>query len=239
MLKVLIADSSAVFAASLMDALRDKYEVQAAMTGETAVTMLPAFRPDVLILDLMMPDMDGTEIIRVAASYGIRPLILGLTQYSSNYLFGTAERCGITYLMLRPCAPVAVVEKLEDIIKYELGTPMQKSSLDECVALTLDMLGFSRTHMGYRQIIQAVSILCKDPALPVTKAVYPQIARSFCGTREQVERTIRSAIQASWEKRDDRIWRQYFLPDKDGNIPRPSNGEFLHMLVSTLCNWEE
>ena len=238
MLKVLVADNSAVFAASLVEILRKTYDVKAVMTGKAAAQILATFRPDVLILDLMLPDMDGTEIISVAASYGIRPLILGLTQYSSKYLFGAAERCGITYLMLRPCTPAAVAGKLEDILMYEYRAPMQKSSLDECVSLTLDMLGFSRSHTGYRQIIQAVSILCKDPTLPVTKAVYPQIARTFSGTREQVERTIRSAIQASWEKRDDRIWRQYFLPDKDGIISRPSNGEFLHMLVSALCNWE-
>lgn len=85
MAKVLIAEDEAFTAMALMDVLEDLgHTVKDAADGEAAIALMKDFRPDILVTDLMMPKVDGAELIRamhrlIAASIPVI-LITGVPQ---------------------------------------------------------------------------------------------------------------------------------------------------------------
>jgi len=62
--KVLIVDDDAMNIDILRDDLEEKYVVDSAESGETALEMIPVFLPDVILLDIMMTGIDGYEVCR-------------------------------------------------------------------------------------------------------------------------------------------------------------------------------
>ena len=76
--------------------------------------------------------------------------------------------------------------------------------------------------------------MAQHPDLAITKELYPIVA-SICDChKDHVERSIRTAISAAWNHRDDRIWQRYFPPGADGSIKRPTNGAFISRLADSL-----
>ncbi len=62
--KVLIVDDDAMNIDILRDDLEEKYLVASAESGEEALELIPDFKPDVLLLDIMMTGIDGYEVCR-------------------------------------------------------------------------------------------------------------------------------------------------------------------------------
>lgn len=62
--KVLIVDDTEENIDILIEALGNEYDITVAMDGETALESLKEEIPDVILLDIMMPDMDGYEVCR-------------------------------------------------------------------------------------------------------------------------------------------------------------------------------
>ena len=76
------------------------YEVEAAHDGRTGLEMALEWKPDLMILDLMLPELDGISLLHTAAAEGIVPHVLGLTRFASDYVMESAERLGVSYLMM-------------------------------------------------------------------------------------------------------------------------------------------
>lgn len=239
MLKILIADSSDDFVSSLARLMEGKYHVRTAADGLEAVKELRVFRPDVVVLDLMLGRIDGADLLKIGASYGLKPVTLALTRYQSDYLQGLAEQLHVDYVMMRPCSAPAVFRKLEDVLGFHSSTGVRTTTPEENLTMALDVLGLLETHEGYRHIIQSVLILEKDPTQSITKIVYPEVAAAFGGNGVQVERAIRLAIQHAWKRRDEQVWRCYFRADASGALPKPTNQTFILMLVRLLKYWRK
>jgi len=62
--KILIVDDNLTNRAVIEEALGDRYELKSAGSGEEALALLSEFRPDIVLLDIMMPGMDGYETCR-------------------------------------------------------------------------------------------------------------------------------------------------------------------------------
>lgn len=239
MLKVLIADSSDDFTSALTGLLMDHYLVKTAHDGATAVDILRTFRPDAVIIDLMLPEIDGADVLRIGASCDVHPIVLAMTRCRTDYLQGLAEELSIDYIMHHPCTAQAVHSRLQHILKYHSNRQVQMPTPEENLVMVLDVLGVNQAHDGYYHILKAVHLLAQDPLQSITKVIYPEVGSTFGGNGPQVERSIRSAIQYAWNNRDERIWACYFKPGKDGSIQKPTNQSFLLMLLRLLKIWRK
>ncbi len=88
---------------------------------------------------------------------------------------------------------------------------------------------------GYTQLQIGIPLFARDRAQKLGKELYPDIAK-LCGYGSSlaVERSIRGAIKAAWERRDDSLWRSYFHPDATNSIPCPSNKLFISTLAEII-----
>lgn len=234
-MKMLIADSSEEFGAGLADLVRGAYILRRCRDGRETLEVLTAFRPDILVLDLMLPGLDGISVLRQAAAAGLRPMVLATSRYVSDYVVDAAQQLGVGYLMVKPCDLRATVARLSDLtqrLKQPLFTQPDPRTAVSNLLLALSVPTKLR---GYAYLREAVLERMRDPAQSVTKELYPSVAALCAATAVQVERSIRSAIAAAWTRRDEQVWRLYFQPDPDGSLPRPTNTAFISRLADSVA----
>lgn len=240
--KLLIAEGSDELARALTEALAGEYHIRTCSDGETALDLLRSFAPDVMILDLMLPRLDGLTLLQMARDEGCMPTVLAISRLFSEYVSLALGRLGVDYAMPKPCALRALVARIRDMEKNAVsgrGTPSLPEAMtapDHGVTVTnlLLSMGFKSSHDGYQYLREAILIMSKNPDQPLTKELYPQVAELFQRGSGNVERSCRSAIEYALKHGDKQIWRMYFAPDAAGEISKPTNGAFITRMVEVL-----
>ena len=240
--KILIADSTDDFRDTLADTLHGAYHVRTAVDGLQAMQLLRSFLPDILVLDLMLPELDGITLLQKAAESGIRPVVLAATRYVSDYTLHAADRLGIAYLMIKPCDVAATAARIADI-SQRIKTPVfSHPEPRSTVSNTLLRLGIPTKLRGYSYLREAILIMAQSPGQSITKELYPAVAIACGATATQIERSIRSAVSTAWSQSDRQIWQLYFPPDNTGTIPKPTTASFISRLADDISKkqfWEQ
>lgn len=231
---LLIADGSEGFTARLVEGLQGSYHIRVCHDGMTALEQLREKKPDVMILDLLLPKLDGISLLHTAAAENLTPNVLGLTRFSSNYVLESAERLGVSYLMMKPCEPEAVLARLKDLSKQSRPDPVVQPDVRATVSNMLLALRIPTKLRGYVCARESILCLMRSPGMSITKELYPAVAAMCDGTPAQVERAIRGAIHAGWSQGAGEAWEQLFTRRADGTIHRPSNAEFLSRIADFL-----
>lgn len=234
MRKLLIADCNEDYRTALAAALSSQYHVLCCRSGTEAFALLHQERPDILVLDLMLPELDGLTLLERISANGICPMVLAATPIFSDYVFSCAQRLGIEYLVRKPCSIEAIASRVQDLSR-RLKSPEPKTDPVNYVSNLLLSLDISTKHNGFAYLREAILLMAKDPAQSVTKMLYPEVAH-ICGChKENVERSIRTALDRAWDKRDKLKWQKYF-PNAEN---RPSNAVFISRLAEALLLEEE
>ena len=98
-------------------------QVKAAKDPLEAVPLIESFRPDLLLLDLMLPKLDGfgvMEQIRATLPIEDRPLIVAMAAHSVSEMRRRALECGATEFLSRPCDPGEVLLRLRNLLCLRL-----------------------------------------------------------------------------------------------------------------------
>lgn len=234
MRKLLIADCNEDYRTALVAALTSQYQVLCCRSGTEALEILTQEHPDIFILDLMLPELDGLTLLERVSANGICPMVLAATPILSDYVLSCAQRLGIAYLVRKPCAIEAIVSRIRDL-SCRLKAPEPKTDPVSFVSSLLLSLDISTKHNGFGYLREAIFLMAKDPAQSVTKMLYPEVAH-ICGcNKENVERSIRTALDKAWEKRDPETWKRYF----PSACQRPSNAVFISRLAEALLLEQE
>ena len=111
-LRIVVAEDEAVIRLDLVEALREAgYDVLAAVgDGETALAKIDQLRPDVTVVDIAMPGMDGLEVTRRAAD---RTAIVVLTAFGQRDLIDRATQAGAMGYLVKPIGPENLVPAIE------------------------------------------------------------------------------------------------------------------------------
>lgn len=232
--KLLIADSSEEFCHALVKALQGAYHIRCAYEGSKAFELVCSFLPDVLVVDLMLPGLDGISLLEKAAQRNIRPMTLSTTRYTSDYVLEAAARLNVCYVMIKPCDIQATIKHITNISHFYKTPKPSSPDPRSMISNILLHLGISTKLRGYGYIRESVLLMAKDPNQSITKELYPAVAAICGGTAVQIERSIRSAIHAAWAHRGMHNWQIYFVPDETGTIPRPTNASFISHLADLL-----
>lgn len=233
-LKVLIADGSDEFRHALSEALRATYSVRSCWGGKEALTLLREYRPDVLVLDMMLPELDGISLLQSAAADNLTPMVLATTRYLSDYMLGSMDHLGVCYLMVKPCDVHATVARIEDMTRQLHQSAGSQNDPKAAVVAQLLALGVPAKLNGYDYLLEAIPYFARHPGISITKELYPAVAALCRSKASHVERSIRNAIQAAWQHRAEPGWQQYFPFSGEDPLPRPTNAEFISRLASFL-----
>ncbi len=166
-LRVLIADDDPIIRLDLKQILENlAYEVVAeAGDGQQALNLARELRPDVCILDVKMPVMDGIEAVTVITEEAIAPAIL-LTAYSDRELIDRAKNAGVFGYLVKPFKPTDLPPAIEvarsrydqnQTLTKEIGTLQERLEarklVDRAKGIMMDEQGLGEAE-AYRRIQQ-------------------------------------------------------------------------------------
>lgn len=234
MLKLLIADAGEEFRQTLADRVRGMYRLRLCHEGKETLEMMLAFKPDLVVLDMMLPGLDGISILQEASRRGVRPMVLATTKFANDFVVEAAARMGVGYMMVKPCDVKATAQRLLDLAEHVEQPAVVRPEPRTEVSNILLALGISTKLRGYAYLREAILEMLNRSGQSVTKELYPAVGKICDATRSQVERSIRSAISKAWENRDESLWRVYFQSASCDRLERPTNAVFITSIADRL-----
>lgn len=232
--KLLIAESAEDLRNLLSDLFQSKFEICCCGDGYEAQRQIGQFSPDVMVVDVMLAGIDGISLLEWTAEQGFCPRVLLTTRLSSDFIMGAAARLGVSYVMMKPWDTGAMVARVEELSRTAPPSEVRVADPAARVSGLLLSLGIRPKLRGFACLREAVLLSAGEEYLSVTKVLYPEVAKRCGGKGTHVERNIRSAIDAAWNKRDEKIWRLYFAPDGKGAVARPTNAAFISRLADSI-----
>ncbi|TDM15508.1 response regulator [Macrococcus bovicus] len=168
---------------------------------------------DVLLLDLILPNIDGLTLLKNDIPADRPYKVICFSAFGKESILHEALTLGGDYFLLKPV-------KLEVIAQTILRMTEQKDS---------DLLNdyFAQRLKGTQYIYEALNILEQHPAKinHLTGELYPEIARKFDVNKATIERAIRHAIEKAWRNGLEQHWQA------EGKMVRPTTGELLEYLM--------
>lgn len=121
-----------------------------------------------------------------------------------------------------------------------LARHLNKCELQYAVVAVLLELGIPTKRIGFDYLKNAIMLLFEDPAKMMTKGIYPAVSDLYDPEigEFQIEQAIRSAITEAWKDRDEDVWSYYFPLDKNGNVKKPTNSEFISRIARFMELWQ-
>lgn len=246
--RVLIVDDNEELRAYISDFLcrqQDITVVGEAGNGMEALRQVADAHADVMLLDMIMPNLDGfgvlAELQRIAQDR--RPRVIAVTALGRDDFIRRAVDLGVSYYMIKPVDLPVLLERIRDVVRHApLSTPEIKSlgtpgiTLDDKLSNLFLTMGIPAHIKGYQFLREAIKLVIDNPTMigGITKELYPAIARRFSTTASKVERAIRHAIEVAWSRgRVDTLNKAFgccvALPDE-----KPTNGEFIALIADKL-----
>lgn len=233
--RLLIADSDDEFRQALEACFCDHFTVRSCNGGEAAWELLQTFRPDLILMDLILPQIDGISLLYRLRQAQLQTKILILTTLRTPYTTHALQDLQVDYMMLKPCDLQALVQRVRDMTAGAESTPVLPADPKNLVTRMLQQLGFSPKISGFRYLQSAIPLYAADSRQAITKELYATVGAQYQKNAQLVERAIRSAIDTAWRQHDPGIWRRHFRMTPDGSIPRPSNGDLIASLAQALA----
>ena len=235
---VLIADADLVFAKELSRVLEESGKFQVvdiALNGKLAVRMVEERHPDVLVMDILLPELDGLSVLEKISSVVPPPIVIATSVFLSNYVAVSAMGLGVRQLIKKPCSAESVAASVERICRIlpRSGTGCDRRSL---IANTLHDVGVPANIKGYSYLIDALELAIANPeaAFSMTQSIYVPIAKQHDVKPEQVSRAIKRAIDIAWDRGDLDTLQSYFGYTVSNTRGMPTNGEFVAIIGETL-----
>lgn len=259
-LSVAIVDDNPMVVNALDELLKEEDGLDVigkAENGEEALHMIMDKAPDVVLLDLIMPKMDGISVVeRVKREAGNKknPAFIILSAAGGEQMAEEAFKAGANYYLMKPFDKAALLSKIHLIGRHP-GTagpreiPMPKKRLAQAsreeymeghlemdITRMLHELGIPAHIKGYQYLRDAISMTVKDPEMmaSVTKILYPTIAKAHQTTSSRVERAIRHAIEVAWGRGKMETIDEVFGYTVSTGKGKPTNSEFIALISDKI-----
>lgn len=237
--KILIADEDQETKENLISQLSesDKFEIFVSSNGQETLEKIELIKPDLVVLDLVLSEVDGFEILERIKSMVKKPKVLVYSALSSNTFVQKALANGADYYLLKPSNPKTVEERMDEILHPTLATSANaKKLLDEKITNIFITVGIPAHIKGYYFLRDAVKMAVENPSIinSITKKLYPSIAERYETSASKVERAIRHAIEVAWNRGKIEKINSIFGIDIYGNNEKPTNGEFIALVADKM-----
>lgn len=238
-IKIIVADSDADARQLLVNAIQKEAGLTvAAQTGDGAqlLQLCRQTQCDIVVMELVLSTVDGLEVLARMGSWEHRPKILVLSSFANSRFTKPSIQHSADYFMLKPCNLRAVVER---IYQLSTGTALadgDTQDIGSIVTATLQQLGVPAHIQGYQYLRDAITMATADATAlnAVTKILYPTIARHHSTTASRVERSIRHAIEVTWDKGNWNRLQQLFGYTVSNSRGKPTNSEFIALIADKL-----
>ena len=237
---IVIADDNAAIVSGLQDfvANSEKYKiVGTASTGTQAIELVNSLNPDYLLLDIVMPELDGFGVL--SALENKRTIVVMMSQLRPDGFVQKAMQYGASYYLAKPFDYGMMLKVLDSFdAHFPKRQPSAKfnKTLDERIANLFISVGIPAHIKGYQFLREAIKMTIEQPDIinSITKRLYPGIAEVYQTSPSKVERAIRHAIEVAWNRgKIENINNVFGIKIYSPN-EKPTNGEFIALIADKL-----
>lgn len=247
-IKIMIADDN-IQICDLLETLisyqEDMLFVGKAHNGKDAIKMIHNKEPDIILLDLIMPVMDGMGVLDNLLSEPSNGLkIIILSSIGNEKITQHALKKGADYYIIKPFDFETFPNRIREI--YKTGNKSNESSVNEdnnmnsadiesYISKILIDTGISPHLNGYMYIKDSVLQLIElnISGISITKHLYPTLAEKYNSTPSRIERSIRHAIDIAWTKNQTSVkdipFNNFFYGEK-----KPTNLQFISLIYEDI-----
>ena len=236
---VLLADANEEFRTMLRDEI-EKTEmftvVGSVGEGTEALRLLSQRKPDMLLVDLMLPGIDGLSLLRQAQKQGPLPKVIVISAFCTDRAVADAIALGVSYFLPKPCEVGTLIDQMCAAFGQAVTPEERAAALKNQVTAVIHEIGVPARIKGYQYLREAIMITVEDMDVinAVTKVLYPAVAKRFSTTPSRVERAIRHAIEVAWDRGDLETLQKYFGYTVSNTKGKPTNSEFIAMIADRL-----
>lgn len=259
-ISVLIADDNKEFCSILNEYLlnhKDIVVTAVAKDGREALELIQEKQPDLVVLDIIMPHLDGLGVLEKLNSMNLakQPRVIVLSAVGQDKITQQAIALGADYYVVKPFDMDIFTRRIREMFnstpKAEVETrfsqvPLvereaaatQKGPMDLETEITsiIHEIGVPAHIKGYMYLREAITMVVNDMELlsAVTKELYPSIAKKYNTTASRVERAIRHAIEVAWGRGQIDTINKLFGYTIHTEKGKPTNSEFIAIIADKL-----
>jgi two-component system response regulator (stage 0 sporulation protein A) len=225
----------------------DMEVIGVAYNGQDCLYMLDEKDPDVLVLDIIMPHIDGLAVLeKLRSQKEKQPNVIMLTAFGQEDVTKKAVDLGAAYFILKPFDMENLVNHIRQIhgktapvVKKQPTYQVRENkpkNLDASITSIIHEIGVPAHIKGYLYLREAISMVYNDIELlgSITKVLYPDIAKKYNTTASRVERAIRHAIEVAWSRGNIESISSLFGYTVSMSKAKPTNSEFIAMVADKL-----
>ena len=225
--------------------------------GNEALKYVKETRPDVVVLDTILPSLDGLAVLeKLGENEKRQSAVIMLSAMGHDALAEEAFALGTRYFLLKPfdmdsllhkirqCKNESLNEKLYFQGAHHSSTKEEQRRLEQSDKVSLEIIVTNIIHeigvpahiKGYMYLREAISMVYNDIELlgSITKVLYPDIAKKYNTTASRVERAIRHAIEVAWSRGNIDSISSLFGYTVSMSKAKPTNSEFIAMVADKL-----
>ena len=233
---VLLADAGEEFRTLLWEEMEKtgEFSVEIARDGNEILKRVKERMPDLLVMDVMLPGMDGISVLRQLQKQGDAPMTILVSGFVSDRMLAEASELGAAYFLPKPFETAALLDKMRGLF---LKAPQESlPSLKTMVTSVIHEIGVPAHIKGYQYLRDAIiiSVEEKEMLVSVTKVLYPTIAKKHGTTSSRVERAIRHAIEVAWSRGQLEMIHEIFGYTVNSGKGKPTNSEFIALITDKI-----
>lgn len=220
--------------------------------GEELLEIIREKKPDVVLLDIIMPKLDGLTVMdRVSREPNIRkPAFIVISAVSQEKMTEDAFELGADYYILKPFDNETVVNRIKRVRARQMKSPVpvrtvgayeskkeyMEHNLETDVTNIIHEVGVPAHIKGYQYLRDAIIMSVNDMEMlnSITKILYPTIAKRHQTTPSRVERAIRHAIEVAWSRGKMDTLDELFGYTVSNGKGKPTNSEFIALIADKI-----
>ena len=236
---VLLADANEEYRLLLQQKLEETEEytiVGSTGDGIEAFDIVKKETPQVLLLDLVLPSLDGMGMLQRLHEADIHPYVFVLSSFCNERIAAACAELGAAYFFAKPCDSEALLRHIRQFVRSDEPEISENEQLKNRITAMMHEIGVPAHIKGYQYVREAILLAVEDMDVinAVTKVLYPEVAKRFGTTPSRVERAIRHAIEVAWDRGDLETLQRYFGYTVSLSKGKPTNSEFIAMLSDRL-----
>ena len=242
---------------SLLDAiLQTDKNIEVIGRGDDGVQALDIIKnqePDVVLLDLIMPKLDGLEVMQQVnkdMSLKKRPAFIVISAIGKENITENAFNLGAMYYIMKPFENDMILRRIHQVTERQILQPghtqknrqtdytteYREKNLETDVTNIIHEIGVPAHIKGYQYLRDAITMVVKDREMmeAVTKILYPEIAKKNLTSSSRVERAIRHAIEVAWGRGSLEVIDELFGYTISTGKGKPTNSEFIALIADKI-----
>lgn len=242
--RIFLIDDDENFIRETKDFFSSDNDYEICGTAENGAVALAALNdplPDVIICDLIMPELDGYGFLREFNKKDCKIIIVSAIK--TDAFVAKAIDLGADFYVRKPVNYDMLRERISECLSLSdnskslsVAVRKQNKQIEEKITNIFITVGIPAHIKGYQFLREAIKMAIENPDIinSITRKLYPEVAQRFDTSPSKVERAIRHAIEVAWNRGKIENINTLFGVRVYNHNEKPTNGEFIALVADKM-----